>query len=287
MFSSKPHHPSALDRYLWQKGLHLLGWVFNSRGGMLALAINAAVTFVVGSVFLTVAMATRDPEIFPVFSILGPALMTLGVGLGVGATVLSKRQRANQRSTIKLSSDGQKLVQKLMQHIGWTNNQSQSQNQWNFLGFFYQPKTASQALRPEPFQYLDIAAGSYLRLMATVGNDAVPSNPAIQRMAPSIVVAADETMTALFNLVAIFENTPESAPSMRKQIEQLLLTLSELVKRVESIASQAPTLTEEYSSPTAMRSVLEQLRMEEQARKELTSFSPESDEDIRRHLNAD
>ncbi len=270
--------PSSLDRFLWDRGIALLGFIGGWRGGNLALLINSVVQTCLGIGFTIVGQVWDDPSA-RVFQILSPISLTIGLVLGVVTVYVRMKSRILPKSEVKLTRDAIQLVYRIMSHIGWQFDQnrfSPGANQWNqwmehlSLGAIFGRKTSSQMLRPEAFELVDRAAAQFNRASGVYKANKRSGNAAIERIVPAAQAAADEAMISIFNQIAVLERTPESSAALKKQIERDILNLTEMADRVEALAGGPATLTEQFSSTTAMQSVLEQLRYDAQAREELS-----------------
>lgn len=266
--------PSSLDRFLWERGTQLVGLNMTSRGALIALGVNAVVQFMLGSTFLMIALVTRDPEIFPAFIGLGVSMSAVGIGLGFGAYALKRRIR-NASVQVRLTSEGQRFVLRIMQQVGWVSHVQRHPQPWFGFSVFAPFKTSSQVLAPKTFEILDRAAGFYNRIWGLLGIKGASPPPALERHRVSIVAAADEAMVSLINACAVLDSMPESASALEKQITMQSDQLRELAEQVEELAASEPSFTERFASPTAITSVLEQLRFESEARRELNQSSEE------------
>lgn len=264
--------PSSLDRFLWERGAQLLGFNMNSRGAMIALGVNSVVQFMVGTTFLLVALFSGDPQVYHAFLGLGLGMMALGVGLGFGANAVWKRTKGG-RSQARLSGEGQKLLIRMMHQIGWVQHANRTPHTWFGLSIFTPFRTASQVLDPKTSLILDQAAAHYNRIWGLLGVRGSNPPASLDRHRTSILAAADEAMVNLLNVCAVIESMPESAGGLDNQITSQVEQLGELAEEVNQLASSEPTFTEQMGAPSAVRTVLEQLKLESDARKELNQES--------------
>jgi len=278
---------------MWDRGMALMGFVGNWRGGFLALVINSVIQVILGIGFTITGQLWRDADA-RVFQIMGPIMLLVGIGLGIGAVYARARARQIPRSEVKLTSEATQLLYRILGHIGWhydQNRYSASANQWNHwmsnvgLSSILGRKTSSQILRPETFEILDRAAANFNRAHGVFKANKRSDNASLSRMIPAAQAAADEAMISIFNQIAILERTPESSIALQKQIDRDLSNLKELSDRVEHLAGGPQSLTEQYTSTTAMQSVLEQLRYDAAAREELVPDDETVDDDpLRKRL---
>lgn len=259
--------PTSLDRFLWQRGAALCGVNFSGRGAVIALGVNAITQTALGLTFSLIALFNVGSPIFPSFITIGPICLLVGIGLGLGARSAAKRLKATVPREVRLTPEAVQLILQLMHHVGWqeAGRYGQHHAAWNP----WAQRSSSQVLDPETFQFLERAASAYNRAYAWVGKRGAQSSPALERLSPAVEAAADEAMVVVLNHIASMKRIPESAASAAKPIEAQIAMLEELASKVEAIAGVEPTFTESLAQPSAMRSVLEQLRMEEQARQEL------------------
>src|SRR5438552_3632516 len=106
---------SSVDRYMWERGVSMTGYVYGGRGGVIALSINGSIQTALGAVFTGVGILA---EPIP-FLYLGPIFGTVGLGLLAGAYFWQKKLGRQILPQAKLSQDGMRLVMRILNHIGW------------------------------------------------------------------------------------------------------------------------------------------------------------------------
>jgi hypothetical protein len=123
---------------------------------------------------------------------------------------------------------------------------------------------------PEPnaevLALLEGAATAYNRISAVV--TANQDVPAIAKMAPRVLLAADEAMSEVFHQSASLSLYPEGVEAGRKRIEGQIASLTQVAGRLESLAGSGAESTENRLRST-MDDVLSELRFEQLARTEL------------------
>lgn len=238
---------------------------------MIALGVNSAVQFLMGTIFLLVALVGRDPQVSSAFLWLGSSMALVGIGLGIGANAVRKRIREG-RPQARLTPEGQRLLIMMMQQIGWSQN-TQKSHAWFGFSVFSPFRTASQVLGPMVFQILDQAAAHYNRIWGLLGAKGNDPPATLVRHRTSIIAAADEAMVNLINACAVIESMPESAATLERQVGVLSEQLRELTEQVDELAGATPAASEQFEAPNAIRTVLEQLKLETDARRELDRAS--------------
>jgi hypothetical protein len=270
---------------MWDRGVHISGGWSGGMSGTLVMGINSAVQLLLGTIFSILGFTGIAEKASNAFQIIGPALFLLGVGLGIGAIWSARKMRSTVRSEIRITSEARQLMWRILNHIGWQAQHVQSQHQWiviaNLQSLLMPVKTAKNVLQADAFEILDQAAKSFNRINGVIKMARKAPMPQFERVLPSVSAAADEAMIAIFNAVAVLDKMPESAPSLRKQIQFHQSQLDELAQRVDRLTGSEPSLTEQYASGSAMTSVLEQLRLEQAARDELRVHREAVEEQLR------
>lgn len=286
--------PSSLDRFMWDRGIKLFDLVGPKNGGTIAFAVNAALHTALSIGFLIASFVNQNADKASKFAIMWPIFLALGIGFGVTTVFWHRRTKRSNRSEIRLSAEGLKLVLKIFNHIGY--NQNAHSNTWgawvgcsksnrtppalqwlsdNFgIG---RRRTAADVLQPESYTILDRAAFAYNRANGVLQARSTSTPESLTRLRGSIHQAADEAMVAVVNQIATLERMPESANAITRQVEKDLKALEELADRVETIAAQQPSFVESAGSSSAMLGVLEQLRLDQAARAELL-HSPDEEQ---------
>lgn len=242
------------------------------RGGFLACAINAVVFGLLGLGMLiawgTVANAPDG------LGIMGGVWLLSGIGCAIGAGFLWRKGVRQGSNRTKLTPEGRTLFDKLSKQV----RVPKSASWWDmeFLSALF-PHTTRQFVGEEEFALLDTAAFHYNRVLGVI--EAHEAHSGVARIAAGARAAADEAMVAIFNLVGQVHKAPEIAPTLRGSATAQIAALKELGDRLQEIVAAPPSLTDKLGSTSAMDAVLEQLRMDEIARRELSG-----DQD--RHLNA-
>ncbi|MBX7133210.1 MAG: hypothetical protein K1X67_11085 [Fimbriimonadaceae bacterium] len=261
-----PSQHSSLDRFIWDRGSILSGANVGPRGGLLAVSVNSVVQGAMALTFFGLATFLQKGNIG--FIIGGVTCGITSVVLGGVALAWRRRLSREVKPQVKLRPEGQQLMMRLMQHIGWYGP-SQTQGLSGF-GWKREQRTCSQVIHPVAFELLEAATFQYNRLnglMRIEGSSL--GSPAIEQLGPSIQTAMTDAIVSIFNQVGVLQKVPESSAAIRTNVESEIQTLRELADRVESLRNSMPTLTDQLSGGSSIRTVLEQLRMEEVARGEL------------------
>lgn len=253
----------------------LSGANIGPRGSLLALGINSAVQGAMSLLFFGLATFLQQGNIG--FLIGGVTCGLTSIVLGAVAVTWKRRLGREVKPQVKLRPEGQQLMMRLLQHIGWWGP-SQTQGLSGF-GWKRDQRTCSQVIHPVAFELLEAATHQYNRLSGLLRIEGSSlGSPAIEKLAPSIQTAMTDAIVSVFNQVGILQKVPESSAAIRTNVEAEIETLRELADRVEGLRNSTPTLTDQLSGSSSIRSVLEQVKMEEVARGELQRATEEFDE---------
>lgn len=128
-------------------------------------------------------------------------------------------------------------------------------------------RSARDCLNPAAFEVLDRAAAEHNRISGILET----GHPELARYASSIRAAADQAMADVFQWAQIVENYPESGQAPQEKAEAEISALHELGDRLLTIQSQQPLeIDQPKPRPNAINAVLEELRLDQLAREELS-----------------
>jgi len=275
----------SLDRFLLHRGSAFVGYASLKA----AVRVNAGVglgLIGMGLAFIMAALISHEPGV--------AAGATGPIAGGVANLVLSfvwrNRAKQLQQANTKLSKEATEFMHRLMRSaFGW-------RYRWmaweNGRGGFYgrnrlrhriqelkygssmdQPqKPASQFLPPQVHQLLESAASQYNRVYGLLTSAEYSPTSSIGKLKPSLMQAIEETMAEVLHHAALLDKFPEGNASASKIIETHTASMREAADRVESLVSRDVASTiESVSQTSALEAVLEDLRLSDQAQKELDS----------------
>lgn len=257
---------SSLDRFIRERSVQLFGLNWSSRGAFIALAINAVAHSTVGGVLTAIALENPARGL----SLVGSILLSVGVACAIGSWFAWRKVKASVRSESRLTAEGQRLVMKLANHVGWSSwSQTGSWSSSPGGNWTMGKRTCSQVMTDSGFELLDAAAAQYNRVSGLLQIQGAIHSPSIEKMRPAIRAAMDDTMIGVINQVALLDVSPETAAAIHHQVIHDVGVMKELGDRIEAIRAQTPTLTERLSSSSPILDVIEQLKLDEAARSEL------------------
>lgn len=275
----------SLDRFLLHRGSAFIGHASLKA----AVRVNAGVglgLLGMGIAFVAASFFGHDPGIAA--GAAGP--IAGGVANMVLAMVWRSRAKQLQSANIPLSEEAKQFMHRMMRNaFGW-------RYKWmaweNGRGSFYgrgrmrhrlrelkygadqeQPqKAAAQFLSPQVFALLESATSQYNRIFGLLTSATLSPSSPLGKMKPSLSQALEETMGEILHHAALLDQYPEGNASATKIIETHIVTLKETADRVESLVSREVESTiESVSQTSALEAVLQDLRLSDQAQKELDS----------------
>ena len=297
-----PPDESSLDRYLESQAGLMLSHASLRRGLMIMGAI--------GSMMLIVALLI-------VFAAVGsgqPAVMAGAIGPGIAGfvnLVLSRVLRARTKPGLEvnanLTPEARSFMANLMKEVyGWPrawgaiepkriweskdlNEFDRRQNKferhrerhaWSRMiqsgSWGKRQRQSKECLQASAFDALDKAAFQYNRIAGALAS----GHPEMSRLAPTVKAAADQSMADMFHVGYLLDAYPESQSSAQAKADQEIAALTELANRLESI-QQVPASQElALSKPSPIKSVLEELRLDQLARAELAKPQEEQRQDL-------
>ncbi|HSI72517.1 MAG TPA: hypothetical protein VK934_05025 [Fimbriimonas sp.] len=279
---------SSLDRFLKNRAALGLGLVDRRITGV--QSVIGAMLCAFGIATIVATNAAGNPQAASA----GLPLFMAGAFMFGFSQLIRRRFRSLNQTEWRLTSEAKGLLLKLVRkRLGWLDGGSFSMAPmigfsggpharrrlrhlaWETgepgFGFFNRAPTE---IGPEVIELLDVAAEQYNRIAGLVHSPAPRS--AIAKLASSATAAADEAMADILHETATLDKYPESASATRKHIESAIHGLIELADRLEDVATRDQSLTEKVDYSSKMDSVLEELRLEQLARSEL-SESPQPD----------
>jgi hypothetical protein len=233
---------------------------------------NYVVNGLIGIVMVLVALgvgiamlATRRWEL--VGGMLGPLLG--GVANLWVAWYAKSRGQTRRPAASKLTPEARKFLTELTKQTqGWQWGQQAT------LPKGPPPKNArvvapEDALDFNVFTILEQAAYQYNRVQGVLTATESSKDVTVLRLRKSAEVAADEAIGEVFHHAATLSKYPESMKVAEANIQARIDALSELAERLEQLCQREPSLTDRLGASTVMDSVLEDLRIDAQARQEL------------------
>jgi hypothetical protein len=260
---SNVKEPSSIDRFFWSKGSKMLGFggMGLATGMLIAGSVQVALVIAFG---ITKYFVPGFPPIYPLF-----ALMAV-VFLGIAFTSHKKGKEAT-KTDVKLSSEARKMLYKIGQHIGWYDpavNYGSASYRTSWWIQIFGMKTAAGVLENSAGIIMEEGCFVYNRLEGLLKLD-VESGEKARTIAPQIRAAADESMVNLLNQVALLDRNPESQSLIESRAIDQIRKMTELANRFEELLRKPETLTDRLNNTTVMDNVLDQLRGESQAWREL------------------
>jgi hypothetical protein len=275
----------SFDRFLLHRGSTFIGHAslkaaVRINGGIGTGLIALGLAFVVASFF------AGDPGIAAGAS--GPVV---GGAINL-AMALSWNKRAKQleKADTRLSPEATEFMHRLMRAaFGWRYKWMFWDNgQGSYIGrgrlrhrirelkygtYQDQPqKPADQFLNPQVFQLIESASLQYNRVYGLLTSVNYSPNSLVGKLKPSLMQAIEEAMATVLHHAAMLDKFPEGNASAAKIIENHTEALREAGDRVESLVSRdVESSIESVSETSALEAVLEDLRLSDQAQKELDS----------------
>jgi len=132
------------------------------------------------------------------------------------------------------------------------------------------PKSAREVLHPQVFELMDEAATQFNRVHGYLSHPAA----ATIRDGFRIQIAADQAMVDAVSIGCTMQQFPENIESMRPSVTACIQALKEAADLVASIvATEAPAVVHQEQA-VLLRGMLDDLRIESQARTELNQPDP-------------
>lgn len=261
---------SSLDRFVSARAPLLAGFVDEARR-LLGMSIVAGTYGVVGMGILIAGLATgNSPEA------LGGALLLIPSGVMAGARALVKRRlKLEPLPHVRLTPEAKTLLRMLITHLtGWPlgrlrRRRSLRRAMRRGLLPALHDRRCEDVLTPEAFELLNSAAQEYNRIYGALAFDDQARNPTLDRLAPTISAAADETMGEILHAAALLDRFPESGSRVQGHASQQVEELRELAGQVERLqtSEEPPAALEEGRS--RLQEVLEEIRAAQLAQEEL------------------
>jgi len=267
-----------------------LGNSISKVGVRVQTGIGWAMTGVGVAIFATPLLGAPKEMMF---AAIGPLIAGI-VNVGVAGAV--RRRYVDAAPTVELSSDARALLRHIYrERIGWPTAMAygavataglraharrfarfggmppmgEQYSPWSATGYsgigLHHFGRTLPKLTPEVWDALDRAAHAYNRVAAVqaISRD----QGGIGRITGRIDSAADEAMGEILHNSATLCRYPEGADAGRSRIENRILALEELARRLESLTS--PTAADMRGTRRAVDEVLDDLRLEQLARSEL------------------
>ena len=280
MSETKPSVSGSFDRYLANRAPLLL-W---STPAARASATNHSVG--IGLCCLSVALVTVG------LATVGVTGFAFGIGPAIGGVAnlaLSNAWKTRARKTAgdtRLSDPQWKFLHGLVTHVLGPSYPFRSSflgyypasNSWN--GWRQAPKSksaslpgpighsASEVMDPRVYQLMEAAAQQFNVIQACLGQS-VSEEGVPLREAPQLQVAADQAMLDALAIASAMEEYPENIERLRPSVEACIAALTEAANLVTSLTS-AKGLTNPPKQAALLRGMLDDLRIENQARMELS-----------------
>lgn len=190
------------------------------------------------------------------------------------------------RSLAPVSTEGQRLLHKLCSHIGYYNYQDEPYGR--SLGGLRGFRTTCQVLPQELFELLNGAAHQHNRIEGLLMERASATDGSLKAIEPNVRAAAIEAMALIVNHAAWIDTFPENAQDHAQTIRARSAQLQELADRVSKLVRAKPSVVESLGARTLMDDVLDRLRLDDDARGELTAlveteWEPQRGQDLNRH----
>jgi len=279
MSEAAPPSGGSFDRYLTNRAPLLL-W---STPAARASATNRAVG--IGLCCLSAALVLVG------LATVGPTGFAFGIGPAIGGMAnlaLSNAWRSRARKTAgdtRLSDPQWKFLHELVTHVLGPSYPFRSShmgyypasNTWN--GWRQAPKakqagppslgerSAREILDPRVYDLMEAAAQQFNLIQACLVQAASGEGEPL-REAPQLQVAADQAMLDALAIASAMQEYPENIESLRPSAEACISALTEAANLVSSLTT-AKGLTAPRKQAALLRGMLDDLRIENQARTEL------------------
>lgn len=281
-----PSEESSLDRYLESRAGYLLGHA-NARRGLVIMGMVGAICLLLAAVIVAVSLITTNPD--AIAGAIGPFIAgTVNLTL---SRKLRRRMTPAVETDAELTPQARSFMADLMKEVfGWSyawgstdprpiwsggtsspHMRKRDRRAWRRMysrgSWGKRERSAKEVLHPAAFEALDQAAYHYNRMAGLLAT----GNPAFTKFAPTVKAAADQAMADMFDTAAVLDNFPESSAPQSKAGEQID-ELKELADRLETMEASGVNAVEAGSR---IQTVLEELRLDQLARSELTQPAEE------------
>lgn len=136
-------------------------------------------------------------------------------------------------------------------------------------------KCSKEVLNDRAYALLEDAARECNRIQACITGSA---NQALQRRAMDLAAASDEGMAQVLQQASLLDRFPESGQAVEASARNRIEALKEIAERLEALHVREPLLTERMGSTSTVDRVLDDLRLENLARQELSSDGQSQEE---------
>jgi hypothetical protein len=277
---------SSLARFLDTHGGLMLGGGSQRNGFMIQMAIGGAL-IVVG---VGLAIAGTVFHNGAQYGAAGPLIAGL-VNFGIGQHYY-RRYKAAPIGSAHLTDQGRQLLRQLIMMLqsrrvnpwGWQQYTGPgyqvpqpARNQWSVPGM-----TGSRQIpnvNPEAIALLEETARHYNRL-ASLGEAHRNSPSELAKLAPRLMMAAEEGMAEALHHAAMLFLFPEGGVASKQRIKTINRMLGETADRAEAMSVREPSISERLGYRSAMDDVLEDLRLTQSAHDELQMEREKSQEEL-------
>jgi hypothetical protein len=264
--------PSSLDRFLTNRAPILAGILSDTRRIRVLTGIGAGYGLL-GLLLLLSGAATGNGGVAGASTV----FLSTGIAASVIAAAMRARFKPDSAASVTLSPEATALVRLLLRRLyrlplgplglarrlRWAARRGEGVPAYG--------GRSVEVLTPEAFRILDAAAREYNRIHAALGQPGDRPS-ALERFAPNVRAAADETIAELLHLGALLNRLPEAGAARENEAQARIAELRELAHRVEQLGAADAVLAGEAGS--RIQSVLSDLRGDQQAREELSSGIP-------------
>lgn len=280
---------TSLDRFLKSRGAQLLGYS-SMKAGVLIQSVIGGGMLALGLGFLAAPLMGADPSVQ--WASMGP-IMAGAVNLVIGQ-VLRRKLVQGVPAPIALTPEAKALLQALYRDsVGsatdwiWNGNSmihvSEGQSRIGRRARRRQrlasalsgdnPDAVPADVAPHVEELLDRAAFEFNRIAGCLATGQ-PSNATIAKLAPQVSAATDEAMADALHHAALLTKYPESGEASRTRLETHIAAMGEVADRIEEIVAKVPALSESIGRRSRIDDVIEELRLDQMARKELQKDPP-------------
>ena len=218
------------------------------------------------------------------YGMAGPLIAGI-INIGIGLNMRNKVLQADV-PPVTLTKPARDFLAKLIR----------AQSGWGAIHSFHAPGTAfgqvqvgrsfrSQGLASmvnemgaEMFDLLEQSAFQFNRIFGALTT--AGKNSAATKLAPKVSSAASEAMADILHNSAMLAQYPEGGAAARMRIANQMGALRELGDHMERITTQPDSITERLVSRNQLDDVLDELRMDELARRELKIAQSELPQNI-------
>ena len=286
-----PPEESSLDRYLESQAGLMLSHASLRRGRAIMAVVGTCMLLV--AIFIVMA-ALISGHHGVAGAAIGPGIAGM-VNLGISRAMRSRTNPAMDVNA-NLTAEARAFMANLMKDVygwpyawgaiepglGWESegqhlNKFERQHErhaWRRMiasgSWGKRQQSARQCLQPTAFEMPDKAAFQYNRVAAALASGGAE----IARFAPTVKAAADQAMADMFHVGYLLDAYPESQVASQAKAAHEIAQLTELADRLEEMQKQ-PQAAPAISASSPIRSVLEELRLDQLARSELSKDEPQ------------